>query len=195
MTATISIPVTYRISDTCKSYNNVRNTTCAKINKYLSEYEDFTKKEEKQQQEIIIYLELLCYKNLIVSADKITLICVNNGATESLYTDIVHNLLEYIDKESDIVSKKFVKCIFTNHKLCAKIMSKTFIEFNPDIWKVYVDEHKNKVNAKLTIKYSKRYNHCKKFKCTTKVKQCRSADEGADIIVTCTICGTSWKGG
>lgn len=195
LSVTISKPVTYKTSDTCKFYDNIRNTTCLNINKYLSEYKDFTEKEEKIQQETIIFLEILCYKNLIILADKLKLICVNDDATEALYTDIVHNLLEYIDKTSNIVSKKLIKCIFTDYKLCTKLLSKTFVDVNPEIWKTHVSEHKTNLNVKLTVKkYSKRYYHCNELKCVTRVQQCRCADEEADVIVTCTICGVSWKG-
>ena len=193
--SSISESITFNLEDKKIAYKNIRDVTCINLYNFLTDYDIFMNKQPSDQNKIILFVENECYNKMFKNANKLKFVCVNNAQTENLYNDIVHNVLEYIDKDSDICSEDFVSLLMTDHKQCSKILAKTYISFNEKIWKSYVEDHESKLDIKVKLKYSERYKHCKQYKCTTQDIQCRSADEGSDIIVSCTVCGFSWKGG
>jgi DNA-directed RNA polymerase subunit M/transcription elongation factor TFIIS len=115
-----------------------------------------------------------------------------------MYANKTRNLLTHLHPDSPLVDSRMVDGVRTGRISAASLAFLAPYELRPDLWadimdrKLARDQHA--YNHRLVSKTDQfKCGRCKKRECVYYEMQCRSADEGTTIFVTCISCGHRWR--
>lgn len=156
------------------------------IKSLCKNWQEFNKLEEKEQTDIIAYIEKCIFnKTKILLDSKNNEIYWDDKEFKTTYSTVAYTCLDFMQKNiSPDISKMLI-----NKQL--DITTLTYEEMNPTINAHIYEELATRSEQKIDRNYSKLYKckKCKENKITVKLMQLRGGDEEQSMVLTCHACG------
>ncbi len=178
-----------------KDYNIFRRTIILLIADILEKNKEFKDKDKKNQDDIIINIELSCYNETINKSNELLIYqSWENEKFYYLYNLYCNKITKNLDIESEVNSDYLINKIINNEIDINTIASLSSDKLCPDKSKNIKDTINQRNNQQLNIKTSTLYKckNCGKKKVTIHEYQARSLDEGSNLSLTCTFCNYRW---
>jgi transcription elongation factor S-II len=122
----------------------------------------------------------------------------SNARFRDMYQNKARDVLTHLLPDSYMFNPVLCQSVATGQRCPEKIAQLQAHELRPDLWadlldrKMLRDQHA--YHNRLVSKTDQfKCGKCKKRECVYHEMQCRSADEGTTVFVTCISCGHRWR--
>lgn len=178
-----------------KQYNKNRRAILLLIASILEKNKKFKLKHKKIQTDIIINIELSCYKQTLLKADELLIYqSWDNEKFTYLYYLNCNKITKNLDIESEVNSNYLINKILQNDLDINNIASMSSDQLCPDKSQNIKETINLRNNQQIKFKTSTLYQcrNCKKREVKIQEYQGRSLDEGSNLSLTCVFCNFNW---
>lgn len=185
-----------------KEYNQIRRSYILVLSSLLEHYEEFNIMKIQDKQNLIIEIELSCYKYSLCKSNELKYISSwDNSQFEYLYRIIISRITKHLDKDSEVhenldnENKYYLFKNIINKKIpIHSIPYLSSYQLCPAKSEKINQQLKTRTQQKIVHKTSTLYTcrNCKKKEVKIIEYQGRALDEMSSSSLTCVYCGFHW---